>query len=91
MHMVDNVHLDQLLQVIKGNGLSDRSKRWTKEECQQIALLYRSRVDFQRGNGGAYQIARKNDWLNTICYHMLPLRVENGSCSFNIMVMLDST
>jgi 5-bromo-4-chloroindolyl phosphate hydrolysis protein len=46
------------------------NKKWTKEKCHKVALNYKSRIDFQRNSPSAYQIARKNGWLNEICQHI---------------------
>lgn len=43
---------------------------WSKEHCRNEALKYNYRSDFQKNSGGAYQIARKNGWLNDISKHM---------------------
>lgn len=44
---------------------------WTKEKCQERALLYRHRVDFKNGDGSAYTTAVANGWLDEICSHMI--------------------
>ena len=43
---------------------------WTKERCQERALLYSHRTDFKNGDGSAYATAVRNGWLNEICVHM---------------------
>jgi hypothetical protein len=43
---------------------------WTKEKCHEVALNYKTRIDFQRNSQSAYQIARRNGWLNEICQHI---------------------
>lgn len=45
-------------------------KKWTFETCQQEALKYKTRVDFQKKSKGAYQIAIQNKWTDAICTHM---------------------
>lgn len=43
---------------------------WTKEKCQERAMLYKHRVDFKNGDGSAYTTAVVNGWLDEICSHM---------------------
>jgi len=43
---------------------------WTKERCHEVALTCNSRFEFQKKYRGAYNLARKNGWLNEICSHM---------------------
>lgn len=43
---------------------------WTKEKCQEAALFYRTRTEFQSGHLMAYTTAFRNHWLNEICGHM---------------------
>ena len=38
--------------------------KWTYETCYQEALKYESRRGFAKGCSGAYQVARKNSWLD---------------------------
>lgn len=46
-----------------GIGLLDRNK-WTKKTCREEALKYRCRSDFADACGGAYEVARRNGWLD---------------------------
>lgn len=43
---------------------------WTKEKCQERALLYNHRVDFKKEDGSAYSTAVAHGWLDEICSHM---------------------
>lgn len=38
--------------------------KWSREACFNEAKKYKSRGDFQKGNGSAYTSARKNKWLD---------------------------
>lgn len=38
--------------------------------CKKVAKEFKMRFSFQEGNHYAYQIAKKNGWLNEICMHM---------------------
>lgn len=43
---------------------------WTKETCHEVAKKYTTRTEFSIDAGGAYTIAKRNDWLDEICSHM---------------------
>jgi len=49
-----------------------RQKRnyWTKEVCEKEALRYNTRKLFSVGSPRAYEVLRKNKWLNEACSHM---------------------
>ncbi len=44
-------------------GLLAKNK-WTKETCLKEAQKYKSRGEFAKSNGSAYDVARCNGWLN---------------------------
>jgi len=44
---------------------------WTKEKCQEEALKYKYRIDFQKYSQSAYVTAINNKWLQDICKHMI--------------------
>ena len=44
---------------------------WTKEKCIDEALKYDMLSKFQKGSRGAYNRARKENWLDDICDHMI--------------------
>jgi len=44
---------------------------WTKERCHEEALKYTKRNNFIKNSNNAYEIARRNNWLNDICHHMI--------------------
>lgn len=43
---------------------------WSEERCQEEALKYKSRNEFQIGSRSAYIISLRKGWLNKICSHM---------------------
>ena len=55
---------------------SNRKKNlvWTKEKCHAEVLKFKTRTEFQRERGGAYNAARKNGWIDDICSHMTRLK-----------------
>ncbi|HHF0554681.1 GIY-YIG nuclease family protein [Vibrio alginolyticus] len=48
----------------KSNGF------WNKEACEEEALKYQSRTEFQKQSASAYSRAAKEGWLDEICNHM---------------------
>lgn len=46
-----------------GIGLLSRNK-WTKKSCHEEALKYHSRGVFAKESSGAYDVARRNGWLD---------------------------
>jgi len=52
--------------------LKSRNKKgyWTKEKCQEEALKYKSRWEFEKKSPSAYGSARRNGWRDDICSHM---------------------
>jgi hypothetical protein len=51
---------------------------WGKENCAEEALKYKSRSEFYKKSGAAYNSAHKNKWLEEICTHMEYLQKPNG-------------
>ena len=43
---------------------------WSKEKCHEEALKYKTKIEFKKNNGSAYNSASKNKWLDEICSHM---------------------
>jgi hypothetical protein len=43
---------------------------WTKENCNNVAKLFKNRKEFKNKYPSAYSSARKNNWLDEICNHM---------------------
>lgn len=44
--------------------------KWTKEKCEEEALKYNSRSDFQKKSGSAYRASVRYNILDNICSHM---------------------
>lgn len=42
----------------------------TIESAKKEASKYQTRTEFYKGSAGAYEIARRNNWLDDICEHM---------------------
>jgi predicted GIY-YIG superfamily endonuclease len=54
------------------------SGHWTKENCIQESLKYKTRFEFKKGSGGAYNSSWKNGWLGEVCSHMVELKKSSG-------------
>ncbi|MEZ8773781.1 GIY-YIG nuclease family protein, partial [Vibrio sp. 10N.247.310.17] len=57
-------------------GLGGEKEPLTKEQCADFALSYSHRVDFMKGKASAYHRARVKGWLDDICKHMAPSRLQ---------------
>lgn len=51
-------------------------KKWSLEALTEVARRYRSRKEFENGEGSAYQTARRRGLLDTICEHMTSSRED---------------
>ncbi len=49
------------------------NRYWNRETCQEEALKYKSRVEFQEKCGSAYVVANKNGWLNDYTWFERPV------------------
>lgn len=58
----------------KGSLGSLGANKWTKETCYQEALKYKSRSEFSNGNGSAYDVARRNEWLIEYTWFSEPVK-----------------
>ncbi|MFA5586339.1 MAG: GIY-YIG nuclease family protein [Saccharofermentanales bacterium] len=62
--------------------LKKEKNHWILDNCKKEALKYSNKNDFRKLSNGAYESARKNNWLNDICKHMEVLRKPNGYWTF---------
>ena len=67
-----SIFLSQLIRITVS-----QSRYWTKEKCQGEALKYSNRTEFGR-NSYAYQLAKKNGWIDEVCSHMLSFSKKRG-------------
>jgi isopentenyldiphosphate isomerase len=64
---------------IKSTGnLGRNSLYWTKERCEEVAKLCHTKIEFIKTYNSAYNSARKHNWLDDICKHMIVLKNPNG-------------
>ena len=80
----------KLLNKAKTGALGGNDSFWTLEKCQEEALKYNSRSEFNKNMPKAYNAACKNGWLIYICEHMIRLQKPNGywnkeNCSFEAL------
>jgi hypothetical protein len=54
------------------------NKKWTFEICQEEALKYKTKIEFDTQNHLCYKAAYKMGWLDIICKHMIDqVKLEN--------------
>jgi hypothetical protein len=63
---------------------------WTKEKCQEEALKYNSRFEFQRNSNGSYHYALRKKWLDEICQHMTGQTHEGKIWLIYSYILLDN-
>ena len=51
---------------------------WTYEKCYTESLKYTRKIDFEIGCQVAYKKALKNNWMDSICSHMVEIKKPNG-------------
>ena len=51
---------------------------WSKDNCHQEALKYKTRSEFQKTSNASYCKASKEKWLDEICSHMIQLKKPNN-------------
>lgn len=66
-----NGWLNQVYSNIKTFDRKDLNLYWTKELCQTKALLCDTCTEFRKKYGGAYRSAKRHNWLNEMCQHMI--------------------
>ena len=59
-----------ILNKTKAGGLGGNLLKWTDENSKKEALKYTSRKEFKLNSSGAYEVCRKNNWLDDVCKHM---------------------
>lgn len=52
--------------------------KWTLDKVTSEARKYSSRLEFQIAAPGAYAAAKRNKWLDKVCYHMPKRQRERG-------------
>lgn len=79
-YVVKNKWFNEICPHLKSNY---RGKNfWTKERCQEEALKYNTRFEFEKGCISACLIARKNKWIDEICEHMSIIGNRENRCIY---------
>ena len=55
--------------------MKKKLSKHTKESCQNVAMQYKTRFEFKKGNPNVYNSARHNGWFDEITSHM-PLNIQ---------------
>ena len=66
-----------ILNKSKCGGLGGNLSELTKEKCQELSLLCKTRKEFYKKYNSAYKLSGKNNWLDEICSHMIILKRSN--------------
>lgn len=67
-----------ILNIAKTGAIGGSQLKWTKDKCQQEAIKYKTKTDFQKNACGAHTAAYRNGWLNEICSHMKTTNKPKG-------------
>lgn len=59
--------------------LAETQRKWNKETCFAEAKKYTVRAHFKKNSSGAYNVARKNGWLDD--YTWMQRRYKSGKCN----------
>jgi hypothetical protein len=68
--------LSHMNEVLKPKGY------WTYEKCKELALSCKTKLDFIKYKGSAYNIALENGWLDDICSHFELLGNNKKRCIY---------
>ena len=60
-----------ILNTAKCGNIGGKTIKWTKDKCHEVALNYKTRIDFKKNSEGAYKAAQRMGWLDEICSHMI--------------------
>ncbi len=60
----------KILNKKKAGGLGGNFLKWTEENSKKEALKYTSKKEFKLKSPGAYELCRKNNYLDEVCQHM---------------------
>ena len=62
-----NKWLDDYDWFVNGNKrAAEKKTKWNKETCYEEAKKYSTRSEFKKGCGNAYNVARKNGWMDEL-------------------------
>ena len=61
---------------------SNPKNYWTKEKCQEDAIKYKSRSEFQKNSTTSYQKSLREGWIDEICSHMIYIGNRYKRCIY---------
>jgi hypothetical protein len=67
-----------ILNKAKAGALGGNKIYWTFEKCETEAFKYKTRYEFEKKSGSAYNSALKNNWLDIITIHMIKTQKPTG-------------
>ena len=67
-----------LLNKVSAGALGGNKIFWTLDKCKNEALKHKTKYEFQKKSGSAYNSALKNGWLNMITTHMIITQKPTG-------------
>ena len=59
---------------------------WTKKKVQKSALKYKTKVEWMTNEDAAYRAASKNNWIDELTKHMIPIGNKKMRCVYSISV-----
>lgn len=54
------------------------STEWTLERCIEEAKRFKTRFEFCKSSGAAYDTAKRNGWISEVCSHMTSIQMPTG-------------
>lgn len=67
-----------ILNKSKTGGLGGRNLIWTKDKCIEVSKKCKTKSEFRKKYGSAYNTSLKNNWLSEITPHMIMQRKDKG-------------
>jgi len=68
-----------MLNITDGGEVGAIERKWTKEECHKEALSFKTKTKFKEKKCSAYMCAKRNNWLDDICMHMIQINTHRTS------------
>lgn len=60
-----------ILNIVETGGLGNMPRKWTKENCKNESLKYKTKTEFRNNNKSAYNTTLKYKWMDYVCSHMI--------------------
>lgn len=62
----------------RGGDLGNKTRKYTKKQCREIALQYNDKTVFRETNKHFYNYICKRGWIEELCAHMIQHKMRNG-------------